>query len=211
MEFRVFIESIKKKLEKPLPGVYSQLKMASMRRLIKDGKVVIPDDVRHGGVLVLFYPADGKIHMVFIKRTEYPGVHSGQISLPGGGWEESDRDMIDTALREAEEEIGVNRHAVVPIGKLTDLFIPPSNFLVTPIVGYTNERPNFRPDPEEVERILEVPLEELLDELNLQEKDITIFPAIRLKVPCFYIDGNVIWGATAMMLNELIDVIRTES
>jgi len=211
MEFRVFIESIKKRLEKPLPGVHSQLKMASMRRLIKDGKVVIPDDVRQGGVLALFYPTDGKIYMVFIKRTEYPGVHSGQISFPGGGREASDKDMIDTALREAEEEIGINRDAIVPIGKLTDLFIPPSNFLVTPIVGYANERPDFRSDPEEVESILEVPIEELLNELNILEKDITIFPAIRLKVPCFYVDGNVIWGATAMILNELIDIIREES
>jgi 8-oxo-dGTP pyrophosphatase MutT (NUDIX family) len=211
VEFRVFIESIEKKLAKPLPGVSSQLKMASMRRLIKDGKVIVPDDVRKGGVLALFYPTDGKIFMVFIKRTEYPGVHSGQISFPGGGWEQGDKNMVDTALREAEEEIGVIRSTVVPIGKLTDLFIPPSNFLVTPVVGFTRERPDFMPDPDEVDRILEFPLEDLLNELNIQDKDITIFPAIRLKVPCFYVDGNVIWGATAMILNELIEVIRTES
>jgi len=211
MEFQVFIESIKKKLDSPLPGVPSQLKMASMRRIMKDGEIVVPTGVRKGGVLALFYPSNGKIYMVFIKRTEYPGVHSGQISFPGGGREQGDRDIVDTALREAEEEIGVNRNTVVPIGKLTDLFIPPSNFIVTPIVGYTNERPDFRPDPDEVDRILEFPLEELLDELNNQEKDITIFPAINLRVPCFYVAGNVIWGATAMILNELIDVIRLES
>jgi 8-oxo-dGTP pyrophosphatase MutT (NUDIX family) len=211
MEFIAFVESIKKKLAKPLPGVTSQLKMAGLRRLMKDGQVVIPDDVRKGSVLALFYPTDGKIYMVFIKRTEYPGVHSGQISFPGGGWEQGDQDMVDTALREAEEEIGVRKDTIVPVGKLTDLFIPPSNFLVTPIVGYTYLRPDFKPDPDEVDRILEIPLEELLDELNIQEKDISIFPAVNLKVPCFYIDGNVIWGATAMILHELIDAIRTES
>ena len=198
-------------MARPLPGITSQLKMASMRRIIKDGKIVIPDDVRKGGVLILFYPADSKIYMVFIKRTEYPGVHSGQISFPGGGWELSDKDIVETALREAEEEIGINRNSVVPIAKLTDLFIPPSNFLVTPIVGYTNERPDFIPDPEEVDRILEVPLDKLLDETNILEKEITIFPELSLNVPCFYVDGNVIWGATAMMLHELIDVIRAES
>jgi 8-oxo-dGTP pyrophosphatase MutT (NUDIX family) len=119
--------------------------------------------------------------------------------------------MVATALREAEEEIGVSRNTVIPIGILTDLFIPPSNFLVTPVVGYTHARPDFMPDPGEVDEILEVPLDLLLDENARQEKDITIFPAVKIKVPCFYIDGNIIWGATAMMLNELIDVINQGS
>jgi 8-oxo-dGTP pyrophosphatase MutT (NUDIX family) len=211
MEFREFIESTRLKLRKPLPGMDSQLKMASMRRLIKNGNIVVPADVRKGGVLALFYPSAGRTCMVFIKRAEYPGVHGGQISFPGGGWEMSDKDMIDTALREAEEEIGVDRSSVIPIGKLSDLFIPPSNFLVTPVVGYTLERPDFRPDPDEVDLILEFFLDDILDDSNILEKEITIFPSIKLTVPCFYLSGNVIWGATAMMLRELIDVIRTES
>ena len=211
MEFKTFIISIKEKLEKPLPGVSSQIKMAGLRRFMKDGGIVVPDDVRKGAVLTLFYPHNSKLYMVFIKRTEYPGVHSGQISFPGGGLEQVDKDIVDTALREAEEEIGVNRNSVMVLGKLTDLFIPPSNFLVTPVVGYTTERPDFRPDPDEVDRILEYPMDELLNELNIMEKEIAIFPEVTLKVPCFYIDGNVIWGATAMILSELIDVIRQES
>jgi 8-oxo-dGTP pyrophosphatase MutT (NUDIX family) len=211
MEFKTFIISIKEKLEKPLPGVSSQIKMAGLRRFMKDGGIVVPDDVRKGAVLTLFYPHNSKLYMVFIKRTEYPGVHSGQISFPGGGLEQVDKDIVDTALREAEEEIGVNRNSVMVLGKLTDLFIPPSNFLVTPVVGYTTERPDFRPDPDEVDRILEYPMDELLNELNIMEKEIAIFPEVTLKVPCFYIDGNVIWGATAMILSELLDVIRQES
>jgi 8-oxo-dGTP pyrophosphatase MutT (NUDIX family) len=207
-EFKAFIESIREKLARPLPGLPSQLKMAGLRRSMKDGGVIIPDDAKKSAVLALFYPVNGKIYMVLIKRTEYPGVHSGQISFPGGGWEKDDKDLVDTALRETEEEIGVSRHSVTAIGKLTELFIPPSNFLVTPVVGYISERPDFRPDPDEVDRILEIPLEELLDSSNIHEKEITIFPAVTLKVPCFYIDENVIWGATAMILNELIDVIR---
>lgn len=211
MEFAIFLDNIKEKMIRPLPGTSSQLKMASMRRLIQDGKIAAPPDVRKGGVLALFYPSDGKICIVLIKRTEYPGVHSGQISFPGGGWEAGDEDMVATALREAEEEIGVDSLSVIPIGKLTDLYIPPSNFLVTPVVGYTLERPDFKPDPGEVDYILEVLLDDLLDEKNKQEQEITIFPAINLKVPCFYINGNVIWGATAMMLNELMDVINQGS
>jgi len=206
-EFGDFIERIKKRLKEPLPGLTSQLKMATMKRQMKDGSLVIPEDVRKAGVLVLFYPSNGNINLVFIKRAEYPGVHSGQVSFPGGGEEFGDHDIIATALREAEEEIGVARHAVVPVGTLTDLFIPPSNFLVTPVVGYTHDRPDFKPDPEEVDQILEVPLNTLLDKGTRQEKDITIFPAINIKVPCYYTEGHVIWGATAMMLSELIDAI----
>src|SRR5512135_1307040 len=106
MEFKAFINSIEEKLALPLPGLASQLKMAGMRRLMEDGAVIVPDDAKKSAVLALFYPAHGKIYLVFIKRTEYPGVHSGQISFPGGGWEKGDKDLVDTALREAEEEIG---------------------------------------------------------------------------------------------------------
>jgi 8-oxo-dGTP pyrophosphatase MutT (NUDIX family) len=208
MDFKAFVGNIKEKMEKPLPGLPSQLKMAGMRRLLRGGQVVIPDDAKKSAVLALFYPTDSKVYLAFIKRTEYPGVHSGQISFPGGGWEKSDRDLVDTALRETEEEIGVERNAVIPLGKLTELFIPPSNFLVTPVVGYINERPHFNPDPDEVERILEIPLDAFLDDSNIREKDITIFPAVTLNVPCYFIDGNVIWGATAMIVSELVDVIR---
>jgi 8-oxo-dGTP pyrophosphatase MutT (NUDIX family) len=211
MDFTAFIESIKINLATPLPGISSQLKMAGLRRFMKDGTIVVPDDARKGAVLILLYPYHEKIYLVFIKRTEYPGVHSGQISFPGGGMEPVDQDLADTALREAEEEIGVNRNSVIAIGKLTDLFIPPSNFLVTPLVGYTIERPDFRPDPDEVDHILEFPLEELLNESNVLEKEITIFPDVNIKVPCYYLDGNVIWGATAMIFSELIDVIRKGS
>jgi 8-oxo-dGTP pyrophosphatase MutT (NUDIX family) len=209
MDFKAFVDNIKEKMEKPLPGLKSQLKMAGMRRLLRGGGVVIPpDDAKKSAVLALFYPTDGKVYLAFIKRTEYPGVHSGQISFPGGGWEERDKDLVDTALRETEEEIGVDRKAVIAIGKLTELFIPPSNFLVTPVVAYINKRPDFSPDPDEVDRILEIPLDAFLDDSNIREKDITIFPAETLSVPSYYIEGNVIWGATAMIVSELVDVIR---
>ncbi len=211
MIFSGFIDEIKKKMAGPLPGVSSQLKMANIPRLIKNGKFIVPYDARKSAVLILFYPYDDHIGLVLIKRTEYPGVHSGQISFPGGSWEAGDKDMVATALREAEEEIGVDRDKIIPIGNLTDLFIPPSNFLVTPVVGYINEHPDFRPDPDEVDRVLEISLDNLLNGENRQEKDITIFPDIKLKVACYYINGHVIWGATAMMLSELIDLISPGS
>ena len=205
-DFLNFIADLKEKLNMPLPGINSQLKMATIGRLIKDGKQVVPEDVRKAGVLVLFYPIRQDVHLALIKRAEYPGVHSGQISFPGGGWEAHDEDIIATALREAEEETGVRRHSVVTIGRLTDLFIPPSNFLVTPVVAYSLSRPDFIADPEEVDSILDISFEVLLKEETKQEKEISIFPAINIKVPSYYVDGHIIWGATAMIISELIDV-----
>jgi 8-oxo-dGTP pyrophosphatase MutT (NUDIX family) len=209
--FYGLITDLKEKLAGPLPGLASQLKMAGMKRFIRDGKLEAPSNVRKGGVLALFYPHEGKIFIVFMKRTEYPGVHSGQISFPGGGSEAEDADIIATALREAEEEIGVMRTTVEPIGMLTDLYIPPSNFLVTPVVGYTAERPYFTADPEEVDQIIEIELSNLMDPSSRQEREISLFPAVKITVPCFYVSGHVIWGATAMMLSELIELISPGS
>ena len=167
--------------------------------------------MRKAGVLILFYLKESKIFIPFIKRNEYPGVHSGQVSFPGGGWETGDADIVSTALRETEEEIGVSRSLIKPVGCLSELFIPPSNFLVTPVIGYMTVTPAFHPDPEEVDRVLEVPLDDLLSPDAIQQKDITIFPDVHLKVPCFYCESHVIWGATAMMLCELVDLINPKS
>lgn len=205
-----FPEELRIRLTKPLPGLAVQLKMASMRRIIEGGNMFVPDNSKKGAVLILFYPVKGKYHLVFIKRTEYPGVHSGQISFPGGGKEPGDIDLTDTALRESQEEIGVDRNSVTVLGRLSDLYIPPSNFLVTPVVGYVQKRPGFIPDPVEVDQILEFPLDEFFNPEIRQEKEITVYPAIRLKAPCFYMAGHVIWGATAMILNELLVLLNPE-
>jgi 8-oxo-dGTP pyrophosphatase MutT (NUDIX family) len=210
-DFQRFIASLEVKLAGPLPGISSQLKMAGMKRKIEAGQIVVPNDARRAGVMVLFYPVEENPNIAFIKRNEYPGVHGGQISFPGGGWESHDKNMTETALRETEEEIGVPAEKIIPIGNLSSLYIPPSNFLVTPTVGYTTERPEFRPDPEEVEKILEIPFHLFLDSNNLTEKDIIVSMDVVIKVPCFSVNGYVIWGATAMMLHELTDVISRES
>lgn len=210
-EFQHFIIRLQKQLELPLPGLEAQLRMAGTRRNIRDGKIEVPLRVKKAGVLLLIYPVMNDPKLVFIQRAEYPGVHSGQISFPGGAWEEGDQTMIDTALREAEEEIGISREQVQVIGHLSDLYIPPSNFLVTPVVCYTLNRPVFIPDPKEVSGILEISVQGLMSENTLTEKEITVYPAMKFNVPCFYIDGQVIWGATAMMLSELTAVIRSIS
>lgn len=162
-------------------------------------------DVRESSVLILLYPGAANPEsamIVLMLRSEYGGVHSGQISLPGGKSEPGDKDRAATALREAQEEIGIEPSNVHLLGSLTDLYIPPSNFLVTPILGYQNTAPSFKADPSEVAEIIEIPLAELLNEANVCLRKMKLSVGISLKVPAFCIDGHIIWGATAMILSE---------
>jgi 8-oxo-dGTP pyrophosphatase MutT (NUDIX family) len=191
-----------------LPGRKAQFKMASMRR-VKEGNIhTAPDNARKGCVLLLLYPVNRKVYTVLIQRNEYDGVHSGQISLPGGEMESRDQTHMDAALREAYEETGIIPEKVNIIGSLTDLYIPPSNFLVTPIVGYSLEKPDFRADPAEVKRIIEVDLEVLSRPDSITKKRILIRYGYAVTAPCYYVEGNIIWGATAMILSEFLDMLH---
>jgi len=128
------------------------------------------------------------------------------VSFPGGRYEESDTSLLETALRESYEEIGINISEVAPIGGLSKLYIPPSNFNVYPYVGYVDHRPRFTPDKTEVERIIEIKLSDLTDTQNRTTKEIQI-PYATVDAPCFIVDGVIIWGATAMIISELLEVI----
>jgi 8-oxo-dGTP pyrophosphatase MutT (NUDIX family) len=157
--------------------------------------------------LILFFPEKDIPNIVFIQRPEYDGVHSGQIAFPGGKAEVSDSSMQHTALRETGEEIGVNTGDIKMIGKLTKLYIPPSNFLVEPFVGYVNYKPVFVPDAKEVSEIVTVSLDELMDKKSFQLRDIDAL-GLTYKVPCFFVRQKIIWGATSMILNELMEVVK---
>lgn len=207
MEFAKFVVSLEQRLQKPLPGLSSQLKMSSIARLQKLIRFSSAYDAKQSSVLVLLYPIEAKINLVLMLRPEYQGVHSGQISFPGGKHEETDESLIYTALREAQEEIGIDPVKVQIIGQLTEMYIPPSNFMVTPIIGYQASKPNFTMDSKEVAKIIEIQLDDLLDEKNMQMKKMNLRLGFSLKVPCYYINGNIIWGATAMILSELKDIV----
>lgn len=203
-----FIDKLKIKFEEPLPGVDAQYRMATAFRY---NRTPAPPHAVHAGVLALFFPKDGQWHIVLIERTSrYPqDRHRGQISFPGGRHETEDPSMQFTALREAKEEVGVEPDRIEILGALTDLYIPVSNFLVHPFVGYTEEQPAFRPEPSEVADILEVPVQHFLTEQNIRKKDMTVQGNVRLKeVPYFDISGKVLWGATAMMLSELLALVE---
>jgi 8-oxo-dGTP pyrophosphatase MutT (NUDIX family) len=181
--------------------------MSSIARIQELMKLSPPWDAKQSSVLILFYPMAGSIGMVLMLRPEYPGIHSGQISLPGGRYEETDESLIYTALREANEEIGIDPGQVQIIGQLTEMYIPPSNFMVTPIVGYQATIPHFTADPKEVAKIIEIGVDDLLDERNKQMKKMKLSLGISIKVPSFCINDHIIWGATAMILNELKEII----
>jgi 8-oxo-dGTP pyrophosphatase MutT (NUDIX family) len=189
-------------LAQPLPGPEAQDRMApSMRR------PVAGDPLKTGSVLILVYPCNQDLYTVFIKRTEYDGIHSGQVSFPGGMFEAADVVPENTALRETIEETGISTNQVRMIGKLTALHIPVSNTNVFPFVAACTCRPAFRHDPEEVQYLIEVRLEELADPATVRSKTMVV-AGNDLEVPYFDIQGETIWGATAMITSEFLEVVR---
>ena len=201
-------EKLDKRLKQPLPGLESQLIMASRKRLNFKFSTGLMSSAKPSGVLLLLYPKNEEICFILMRRPDYTGVHSGQISLPGGKFEPGDRDLVATAIREAKEEVGINPSAVKIIGTLTPLYIPPSNYIVTPAVGWAEQRPGFKADPREVDEMIEVRLADFLDDRHMQSKRIKLFMGLSANFPCFYIDGNIIWGATAMMLSEFRVILK---
>ncbi len=168
--------------------------------------------VKDSAVLMALYPGEqGPLHTVFMLRPDYEGVHSRQIGLPGGSLEDGDGDFSQTALREAEEELGIPAGDVEVLGRMSEVYIPPSGHLVRPFIGFLQERPTLRPDPREVEKTIEMPLEEVLrSEAVAQEKVyVHVLQGYR-RVPCFKVGGHVIWGATAMMLAEFRRILRDQ-
>lgn len=164
------------------------------------------EKTRKSAILILFYPYQGEIYLPLILRPQYDGVHAGQMAFPGGRMERTDENLIRTALREAQEEIGIRVTDVRVLGQLTELFIPPSNFFVQPVIGVMNHRPDFYPDPREVEQVVEVPLETLLDETIVGDTQIDV-RGVLIDAPFFQIQNHKVWGATAMMISELLAVI----
>lgn len=202
----VWIERLKNRLTEPLPGRVAQVKMAPLPVDESRFQEQETNPARPGGVMALLYPKNGELYLPLMKRPSYDGVHSGQVSLPGGKLERQDRDLVATALRETEEEIGINPNHINVLGCLSDLFIIASNFKVKPTVGFIDEAPVFVPDPFEVEEVLEVSVAQLKNEQlrGIQEMR---FGKYVIHSPYFDVQGHQVWGATAMILSELLDVL----
>lgn len=205
--FLKFTNHLKSSFKGSLPGLNAQLALAPSTRKEEIKRRVKVENTRLSAVLVFFYPENGKTKLVFIKRPVDKSIHSGQIAFPGGRVEKQDKDLVATALREANEEVNIDPESVTIIGSLTKLHIPPSNFDVFPYVGFSTKRPNFKAN-EEVDKILEVDLNELMNPNTKTTKTIHHRLGKLVDVPCYFINNEIIWGATAMMVGELLEVIR---
>ncbi len=152
---------------------------------------------------MLFYPDNNnETRLVLMLRNKYKGVHSNQISLPGGKVDRLDKSLKDTALRETYEEIGLHRDDIEIVGELSSVYIPPSNFNVFPFIGYSSKTPKFLPDSKEVSLILSPKLSYILG-MEIVESVVEVNNS-KQKVPSFLIDNHILWGATAIMIHEFV-------
>jgi 8-oxo-dGTP pyrophosphatase MutT (NUDIX family) len=205
--YSTLIDRLSIRLKEALPSAlaHDPLRAVPVGNVIPKFEHKLPP--KPGSVLILLYESDGRILFPLIKRAEYNGAHSGQVSLPGGKAEPNE-DAIQTALREAHEEIGIDPSAISVIGRLSDFFVIPSNFLVTPVVAAFRGTPIFTPDPYEVVRILNGAVDSLVREDAVRTKEIIAAGQFRMNAPHFEIENEVVWGATAMMLNEFRFVLK---
>jgi 8-oxo-dGTP pyrophosphatase MutT (NUDIX family) len=203
----MFSEFLKTEILKGLPGTDVQWQMASSDRMVRNFPRTPGKDARAASVLILLYPFEGSIHTVLMQRPDYNGVHGGQVSFPGGKQELSDENAIHTAVREAEEETGVDPGIIEIIGILTPLFIPVSNILVTPVVAWTDKKPAFSHDHGEVVFLFDADIKRFYDPTIIKLKPVKIGDEM-IEVKFFDYEGNMIWGATAMILHELLVILR---
>lgn len=162
-------------------------------------------EIRFAAVLLAIYPMQGSWHALLMQRTKYPGVHSGQVSIPGGERESVDANLMETARREFKEEVGVSIPSDIIFGPLSERFIPPSRFVVSPYLAILPQRPHWNIDPKEVDSIIEFKVESLLTERTMRPVEMEVAPGIFHPMPAYPIQGNEVWGATALILTEFME------
>jgi 8-oxo-dGTP pyrophosphatase MutT (NUDIX family) len=209
MHFDAFLKYTPKILNVDLPATNAHAKMVPPNRedLLKntDFTKITP---KKAAVMMLFYPKNSQTHLALILRTSYNGVHSSQIAFPGGKVEEDDIDLQHTAIRETHEEIGIHPSTINVIRPFTEVYIPPSNFMVYPFLGYSSRELKFILQEDEVAGIVEFPLAEFMDDKNLVTTTMKTSYAGSIDVPGFQVNNHFIWGATAMMMSELKETLK---
>mgnify|MGYP006278013883 FL=1 len=199
---------LREALARPLPGLEAQLRMAPSPRVGWD-PLAVPVGAKDGAGLVLVYPRDAVVHVALTVRGSGLRHHTGQVSLPGGRVDAGET-LEQAALREAREEIGVDPSTVEILGRLTPLRIPVSGFILHPVVGFTTQRPVFQRAEWEVAKIIEAPVPLLTEPGTIKRETHTRTvkgEAIAIDVPYFDIDGEKVWGATAMVLAEFCAIL----
>ncbi|WP_430615476.1 NUDIX hydrolase [Flavobacterium sp. JP2137] len=209
MDYDKFLKSIPAIKAQPLFALQAHIKMAPLERIkyleTEDYSLYNP---KKSAVLMLLYPKDNKTNLLLIERAEYPGIHSSQIAFPGGKKDASDRNLTQTALRETREEVGVAEEQIEIIKPFSEIYIPPSNFIVSPFLGFALSDLSFVLQPTEVAKVIEMPLEDLLDDRIIEHVKMNTSYAIDIDVPAYLVDDHIVWGATAMMLSELKETLR---
>lgn len=193
-------------LEKELPGQDAQYKMVPAGRKRLDLNAMDHSSTKKAGVLALFVNEEDTAKLILTLRTEYDGAHSGQVSFPGGKKEDVDSSFQDTALRETHEEIGIRPDSIEVFGQLSPLYIPPSNFLVHPYIGFYDGPNHFIPEQHEVQRVIPVDFRLFNDHNNIVEREVKA-RGWKMKVPAFQVNELTVWGATAMMISELKEMV----
>ncbi|HOW84660.1 MAG TPA: CoA pyrophosphatase [Candidatus Aminicenantes bacterium] len=192
-------------LRAPLPGIPAQLAMAPEPRSGQRAYFEVEDSCRKAGVLVLLYVRDGRLRLPLTRRTESVDHHRGQISLPGGARQRGES-MEAAALRETREELGLDLGRVRVLGRLTPLYIPPSNYCIYPTVACLPGPLEFRPQPDEVAEVIEAPVDRLADPAIIG-RETWRYGGLDHVVPFYELDGHKIWGATAMVLAEFLALL----
>ncbi len=205
LSFQECIALLRQRLAGPLPGAAAQLQMAPEYRQLPEQFGIAGKPCREAGVLILLFPEEERPHLLLVVRPSHLKEHGGQIGFPGGRREPNET-LQETALREAYEELGLPPDQIELLAPLTPLYIPVSNFCVHPFVGYIASLPTLHPCPEEVEAVLRIPLATLLDPASRRRERWTI-RGRTVMVPFFAVQHYRIWGATAMMLAELLALL----
>lgn len=201
------IEKIRYEIENNLPGEESHLLMSPLGRGKSSELIKTVDVYKNSSVALILLENENRYEVVLTKRATYNGAHSGQISFPGGREEVFDKSPLYTAIRETKEEINFDLSSAEQLGKLSNVFVPVSKFLVRPYVFYTPEPLIFSNNREVVETFT-IPLELLLDDRSISKMQVLIGNNTRMTVPCFCIENHQIWGATAIMLNEFKQLLK---
>jgi len=202
-----FFLQMRERINSEKPGLAAQLKMVPNPRPGNQVYTEVEGSCLKAGVLILIYPFQNRLHLVLTRRAEKLERHQAQISFPGGRQEPGET-QEQTALRETCEELGIHSETVHMVGHLTPLYIPPTNYCIYPFVAQTDIKPQFTPSPFEVAEILEIPLAHLLDPQTVR-KEVWTLRGQNIEVPFYYFEGHKIWGATAMVLAEFLEMIQT--